>query len=57
MLPDVVIEEFLLVSGDDVPRLGLSEVVVVDGVDEEVLDVPAKCLELHPHVHPRQRNP
>lgn len=57
MLFDVVVEEFLLVSGDYVPGLGLSVVVVVDGVDEEVLDVPAEGRELHTHVHPRQRYP
>lgn len=52
MLLDVFVKELLLMPWDDVPSLGLSVVVVVDRVQEEILDMPAKGGELHAHIHP-----
>lgn len=42
---------------DNVPRFSLSVVVIVDGVQEEILDMPAKGSELHADIHPGQRDP
>ena len=51
-LLDIEVEVLLVFAGDDVPGFSLSEVVVVDGVDEKVLHVPAEGRKLHPQVHP-----
>ena len=40
----------------DIPCLSLAVMRVVNRVEEEVLDVPAKGGELHAHIHPRQRD-
>ena len=53
MFFDILIEGFFLVAWNDVPGLGLTEVVVVDGVQEKIFDMPAEGGELHSEVHPR----
>lgn len=57
MLLDVPIEGFLVLARNDVPSLGLTQVVVVDRVQKKVLHVPAKSGELHAHVHPGKGYP
>ena len=47
------LEDFGVVAGDAVPRLGLAPVQVVDRVAPVVLVVPAKGREAHADVHPR----
>lgn len=57
MFLNIPIEVLFMLAGNDVPSFGLSKMVVVDGVDEEVLDMPTKGGELHAEVHPWLSNP
>ena len=47
------IELLLIRLGNNIPNLAASTVIVVDGVDVGVLDVPAKAGEHHADVDPR----
>lgn len=42
---------------DDVPCFCFTIMRVINRVEEEVLDMPAKSSKLHAHVHPRQGYP
>lgn len=54
ILPDILIKDLFLMAGDDIPRLSLTIMRVINRVEEEVLDMPAKGSELHAYIHPRQ---
>ena len=56
VLLDILIERLFLMARYDIPCLSLAVMRVVNRVEEEVLDVPAKGGELHAHIHPRQRD-
>lgn len=49
---DVLVELVLVALRDDVPGLGGARVAVVEGVEPEILDVPAEGGEHHAHVDP-----
>ena len=51
---DILIEHFFLMAWDDIPCFCLTIMRVINRVEEEVLDMPAKCSKLHAHIHPRQ---
>lgn len=52
-LQDIFIEGSLVRFRDDVPCLDASFMTVVQGVQPEVLYMPTKSREHHPHVYPR----
>ena len=52
MLPHILIEILLVLSRNNIPSFGFPKMVVVNGVDKEVLHVPAEGGKLHSQVHP-----
>lgn len=54
--PGELVELLLVGAGNDVPYLAAAPMVVVDGANVQVLDVPAEGGELHAEVHPRSRH-
>jgi hypothetical protein len=52
LVQDIGIEFIFVGFGNHVPGLDASLVTIVDGVEPEILHVPAECREQHTHINP-----